>query len=95
MVEIVNPQDAVRVEVDQATWMQGGLASRGVRRDEGRENENAPGERIVQMSARDTDLLRSWLEWPNGSFSAGRGRVTFEAVEGGGVLVRTLPYGGA
>jgi hypothetical protein len=59
-----------------------------------KENENAPGEHIVQISARDVDLLRSWLEWPNGSFGVGKrkDRVTFEAVQGGGVLVRTLPY---
>jgi hypothetical protein len=58
-----------------------------------KENENAPGEHIVQMSARDARLLEAWLKRPNGSLRLHSAwRVTFEAVQGGGVLVRTLPY---
>lgn len=49
-------------------------------------------EHIVQVSAADTARLREWIQSPNGSFVGARYAV--EAVEGGGVLVRTLPHGG-
>jgi hypothetical protein len=48
------------------------------------------GERIAQVAAHHVDVLKSWLEDPNGSMSTGR--VTFEAVEGGAILVRTRAY---
>lgn len=48
-------------------------------------------EHIVAVAAKHMDNLRRWLERPNGSFTADR--VTLEAVEGGGILVRTQPYG--
>lgn len=47
-------------------------------------------EHLVDVPYRHMANLRAWLERPNGSHNIGR--VTFEAVEGGGVLVRTLPY---
>lgn len=49
-------------------------------------------EHIVPVAAKHMDNLRRWLERPNGSFTADR--VTLEAVEGGGILVRTQPFGG-
>lgn len=47
-------------------------------------------EHIVKVQPRDMEALRAWLVRPNGSH--GRGRVTFEAVEDGGILVRTQPF---
>ena len=49
-------------------------------------------EHITELNPGGVDKLRGWLVRPNGSLTMGR--VTFEAVEGGGVLVRTLPYTG-
>lgn len=46
---------------------------------------------LVDVPARSMDALREWLARPNGSFMAGR--VSFDAVEGGGILIRTRPYG--
>ena len=47
----------------------------------------------VQLTAAERHRLQDWLTDPNGSL--GRlgeyGRVTFDAVEGGGILVRTTP----
>lgn len=49
-------------------------------------------EHIVQMSSHETQKLREWLAHPSGSFSSSTGDVAFDAVQGGGVLVRTQPY---
>ena len=48
-------------------------------------------EHTVVIPAREMDALRRWMERPNGSsgFLGEAGRVTFEAVAGGGVMVRT------
>lgn len=48
-------------------------------------------EHIVGVQPKHMDDLRKWLQLPNGSHILGR--VTFEAVEGGGLFVRTRPYG--
>lgn len=48
-------------------------------------------EHIVKVAAKHMDDLRRWLERPNGSFTVDR--ATLEAVEGGGILVRTRPFG--
>jgi hypothetical protein len=47
-------------------------------------------EYVIQLSARQVARLRAWLEFPNGGLPLDR--VTFEAVEGGGILVRSDPY---
>jgi len=47
-------------------------------------------EHIVQLNREETQRLRTWLERLNGGISLGRS--TFEAVEGGGILVRTKPF---
>jgi len=48
----------------------------------------------VQLNSTDRRSLLAWLERPNGSWrpDTGNSRVTMDAVEGGGVLVRTRPY---
>lgn len=47
----------------------------------------------VQLNSTDRRSLLAWLERPSGSWHAdGPSRVTVDAVEGGGVLVRTRPY---
>lgn len=47
----------------------------------------------VQLNSSDRRSLLAWLERPSGSWhSDGPSRVTVDAVEGGGVLVRTRPY---
>lgn len=48
----------------------------------------------VQLNNTDRRALLAWLERPNGSWhpDASNSRVTMDAVEGGGVLVRTRPY---
>jgi hypothetical protein len=46
-------------------------------------------ERVADLSAADVDRLRKWLGHPSGSVTSGR--VTVEAVEGGGILVRVAP----
>lgn len=47
----------------------------------------------VQLSSTDRRSLLTWLERPNGSWRPdGERRVTVDAVEGGGILVRTRPY---
>lgn len=51
---------------------------------------NLDREHIVTVPASRMDDLRKWLEWPNGGIRIGR--VCFEAVENGGILVRTDPY---
>lgn len=48
-------------------------------------------EHVVQMNARETDALREWLKRPSGAHGKNP-RVTFEAVENGGLLVLTEPY---
>lgn len=48
-------------------------------------------EHIVQLNADERESLRKFLEQPNGSWSARR--ATVEAVVGGGILIRTKPYG--
>lgn len=47
-------------------------------------------EHVAQLTPAERAALLEWLEHPNGSLSMGR--VTFEAVENGGLLVRTEPY---
>jgi len=47
-------------------------------------------EHVVDIHPRDMWALRAWLVRPNGSHNIGR--VTFEAVENGGIMVRTRPY---
>lgn len=60
-------------------------------------SENEPSdmrcdrEHIVQLNSRQVDALRVWLRSPNGCHCP-LDRVTFEAVENGGLLVRTQPY---
>jgi hypothetical protein len=49
-------------------------------------------EHVTELNPGGTDKLRAWLARPRGSLSMGR--VTFEAVAGGGILVRTRPYTG-
>lgn len=51
----------------------------------GREREHE-----VQLSRAQAITLACWLTSPNGSLPLGR--VTFEAVEGGGILVRTRAW---
>jgi hypothetical protein len=47
----------------------------------------------VQLNSSDRRSLLAWLERPSGSWhSDGPSRVTVDAVEGGGILVRTRPY---
>jgi hypothetical protein len=48
-------------------------------------------ERIVQLGADDAARLRAWLARPNGGIKLGS-RLTVEAVEGGGLLVRTRAW---
>lgn len=48
-------------------------------------------EHLVQLSASQTFTFRRWLEFPNGSLSLDR-RFSVNAVEGGGILIRTQPY---
>ena len=50
-------------------------------------------EHLVQLSPSDTQRVHNWLIQPNGSLSVGGGRVVFEAVANGGMLVRTRGYG--
>lgn len=47
-------------------------------------------EHLTELNPGGTGKLRAWLASPNGSLTMGR--VTFEAVAGGGILVRTQPY---
>jgi hypothetical protein len=47
-------------------------------------------EHNIQMSASEVRKLQEWLKRPSGSF--GTGDVSFDAVQGGGILVRTQPY---
>jgi hypothetical protein len=54
-------------------------------------------EHAVQLGAGDVASLRRWLDSPNGGWylhAPGTlvSRASFEAVDGGGVLVRTQPY---
>lgn len=51
----------------------------------------APTEHIVTISSEDRERLLKWLAAPNGTLSAA-GRIRFEAVESGGVMVRTEPW---
>lgn len=51
------------------------------------EDQAAGTEHIVELTPAQAGSLLLWLEHPNGSFPMGR--VTFEAVENGGLLVRT------
>lgn len=49
---------------------------------------------VVELSADQVASVRNFLEKPNGSFNLGLpARIVFEAVQGGGALVRTCPYG--
>ena len=48
-------------------------------------------EHIVPLSRRDRKELARWLASTNGGLWLGD-RLTVEAVVGGGILVRTLPY---
>lgn len=47
-------------------------------------------EHSVELNNAERIKLARWLERPNGAFITRR--ATFEAVEGGGILVRTQPY---
>ena len=47
-------------------------------------------EHLVSVSRRDMEALIAWLRRPSGAHVVGR--VTFESVEDGGVLIRTRPY---
>jgi len=49
-------------------------------------------EHVTELNPAGAGKLRAWLEHPSGGLSMGR--VTFEAVSGGGILVRTAPYAG-
>lgn len=49
-------------------------------------------EHIVELNPTQAGRLREWLDKPNGSHRP-TSRVGFEAVCGGGLLVRTKPYG--
>ncbi|MFG3014326.1 hypothetical protein ACGFZB_28685 [Streptomyces cinerochromogenes] len=48
-------------------------------------------EHIVEIYLRDMEALREWVVRPNGSHTV-NDRVCFEAVEHGGIWVRTQPY---
>ena len=48
-------------------------------------------EHIVELNHVMVATLREWLNRPNGACPMGR--VNFEAVEGGGIRIRTEPYG--
>lgn len=45
---------------------------------------------VARVQAWKMDWLRDWLKRPNGSVSIGQ--VTFDAVEGGGILIRSRPH---
>jgi hypothetical protein len=47
-------------------------------------------EHQVQVTAADSARLTAWLRHPTGGLYLGR--ACFEAVEGGGILVRTRPW---
>jgi hypothetical protein len=51
------------------------------------------GEHAACLSLAERQRLQAWLEHPNGSLCLSL--VTFESVEGGGVMVRTAGYGEA
>jgi len=51
-------------------------------------------EHIVELFSRDMPALRQWLQNPNGAFCDAGPRITLEAVQGGGILVRTRPFQG-
>lgn len=48
-------------------------------------------EHVIQINRQQREQLMDWLESPNGAHTVNY-RLTFNAVEGGGVLVRTHPY---
>lgn len=47
-------------------------------------------EHIVQLNPDQRQSLQTWLKHPNGSLRLGR--ACFEAVQGGGILIRTDAY---
>jgi len=47
-------------------------------------------EHIVGLSFKEREALIEWLKRPSGSHCTPR--ATFEAVEGGGIFIRTKPY---
>lgn len=49
-------------------------------------------EHVAWVRRKDLYRLRKWMEAPNGSFTVDNSRVTFEAVEDGGILVRTRDW---
>ena len=55
-------------------------------------NRNHDREHIVQLGDHERQALLEWLARPNGSHVVVGKRVIFEAVVGGGILVRTQPY---
>lgn len=62
--------------------------------DQVREREHArceTPERIVTVGADDAARLRAWLARPTGSLHLGP-RLTVEAVEGGGLMVRSKAW---
>lgn len=48
-------------------------------------------EHIVEVFPQDMDNLRKWLQRPNGALILGN-RLVLEAVEHGGIFVRTQPF---
>lgn len=50
-----------------------------------------PAEHVITISSAEREKLLAWLGRPNGSLGVAA-RVTFEAVEGGGVMIRTRPW---
>lgn len=51
----------------------------------------APTEHIITIGSADRERLLEWLAAPNGSLRLSE-RLVYEAVEGGGVMVRTTPW---
>lgn len=53
----------------------------------------AEREHIVEVFPIDMAKLRAWIAAPNGGLALADWRLILEAVEHGGILVRTYPYG--
>lgn len=49
-------------------------------------------EHIARVFNKDMDRLREWLKRPNGSFIVDSGQLVIDAVEDGGILVRTRKW---
>jgi hypothetical protein len=50
-----------------------------------------PAEHVITISSEQREVLLDWLENPNGTLRM-TGRLAVEAVEGGGVMIRTEPW---